>query len=253
MALAFAKRGAAAIVVADLDGVGAEAVADEILAAGGEARGVRADVSDEAEVAALVDFAEETYGPIDLFCANAGILVVGGIEVSDLAWQRAWSVNVMSHIYAARAVVPRMVERGEGYLLHTASAAGLLTQLGAAPYTVSKHAVVSFAEWLSITYGAAGIKVSCLCPQAVRTNLAGPGVIGGPRPLPESGAAAGASQASADGVLEPEDVAEAVVRGLADEEFLILPHPEVATYERRRAEDRERWLRGMRRLQAQLS
>jgi NAD(P)-dependent dehydrogenase (short-subunit alcohol dehydrogenase family) len=256
MSLAFAQRGAAAVVVADIDGEGAVAVAAEILDAGGEARGIRTDVSDEAQVTALVKDAEEAYGPIDLFCANAGILVVGGIGAPDDAWQRVWSVNVMSHIYAARAVVPRMVERGAGYLLHTASAAGLLTQLGAVPYTVSKHAVVSFAEWLSITYGDAGVKVSCLCPQAVRTNLAGPGVIGADPPgaAASSGAghSPGGSQAAHDGVLEPDDVAEVVVRGLAAEQFLILPHPEVATYERRRAEDRERWLKGMRRVQARV-
>jgi NAD(P)-dependent dehydrogenase (short-subunit alcohol dehydrogenase family) len=247
--------------VADLDGAGAERVAAEV---GERARGVACDVSVEADVQDLVRAAEEHFGPVDVFCANAGILVTGGIEAPDAAWDRAWSINVKSHLYAARAVVPGMVKRGEGYLVHTASAAGLLTQLGAAPYSVTKHAVVAFAEWLSITYGDAGVRVSALCPQAVATNLVTTSSdvladkpVAVPPPRTDSISAAAnvgmKGGAGGDGVLAPEDVAAAVLDAIREERFLILPHPEVETYEQRRAGDRERWLRGMRRAQAQMS
>ena len=245
MCRAFAERGARAVVVSDVNGAGAEEVAKGIEADGGQALSVRTDVARERDIVELVRQAEEQCGPIDLFCSNAGIVVPGGAEAPDEEWQRIWSVNLMSHVYAARAVLPAMLARGEGYLLHTASAAGLLTQLGSAPYAVTKHAVVALAEWLAITHGDAGVKVSCLCPQAVRTNL-----LGGERP---AGARVAASPVTRDGILEPEDVAATVVAGLAEERFLILPHPEVATYERRRADDRDRWLRGMRRVQAQIT
>jgi NAD(P)-dependent dehydrogenase (short-subunit alcohol dehydrogenase family) len=237
---AFAAEGARAVVVADIAGDEAERVAAELVAAGTDAIGLRIDAGNEADVRRLVTTTEERFGPVDLFCANAGIIVVGGVEVPDDQWERIWNVNVQSHIYAARVVLPGMLERGEGYLLHTASAAGLLTQLGSAPYSVTKHAVVALAEWLSITHGDAGITVSCLCPQAVATNMTG----GRRRP---AGTEPGKGTAGSDGVLEAEDVAAAVLAGLRTEEFLILPHPEVATYEQRRAGDRERWLRGMRR------
>ncbi len=270
LCLTFAREGATGIVVADLDEEGAAAVAKEVEAAGTAALSVRCDVSVEDDVSALVGSAENRFGPVEVFCANAGILVTGGINTPDAAWDQAWRVNVKSHIYAARAVVPGMVERGEGYLVHTASAAGLLTQLGAAPYSVTKHAAVSFAEWLSITYGDQGVRVSVLCPQGVATNLAATSrahLAGRPvdnagrqRPQQPSGAggaggtAGGAvSQAARDGVLDPDDVARLVVEAMGEERFLILPHPEVETYERRRADDRERWLRGMRRAQAQLA
>src|SRR6185436_2043245 len=153
------------------------------------------------------------YGPIDLFCSNAGIGVPGGVEALDEDWQRIWEINVRAHIYAARAVLPGMLARGEGYLLQTASAAGLLTQIGSAPYAVTKHAAVALAEWLAITYGDRGIRVSCLCPQGVRTDM-----------LLRAGRRAGFLLA---GAIEPEAVAGAVVEGLRDERFLILPHPEV--------------------------
>jgi len=242
---AFAAEGAAAVVAADIDGDQAERVAAEVATTGTSVVAMQVDAGAEADIAELVRRTELAFGPIDLFCANAGIMVIGGVEVPDDTWERAWRVNVASHIYAARAVLPGMLARGEGYLLHTASAAGLLTQLGSAPYSVTKHAVVGLAEWLSITHGDAGIRVSCLCPQAVETAMTG-------RARARTGGAAtdGASGAARDGVLPPAQVADAVVAGLADERFLILPHPEVATYERRRAEDRERWLRGMRRAQA---
>lgn len=228
----FAAEGARGVAVADLNESSARAVAAEI---GGLA--VQADVGAEADLQRLVAKTEETLGPIDLFCSNAGMLLTGGSETSDADWTRLWQVNVMSHVYAARAVLPGMLARGGGYLLQTASAAGLLTQLGSAPYSVTKHAAVGYAEWLSITYGGAGIGVSCLCPLGVRTEMLDRSTGGIADHLRES-------------ALDPEDVAEVVVAGLADERFLILPHPEAAVYFRRKAEDYERWLRGMRRLQA---
>ena len=230
LARRFAAEGARGVVVADLDGDGALKVAEEI---GGLAVGT--DVSVEADVVALVERTEEQFGPVDLFCSNAGIAVGGGVNVPDEQWTRIWNVNLMAHVYAARAVLPGMLARGEGYLLNTASAAGLLSNIGAAPYAVTKHAAVAFAEWVAITHGDQGIKVSCLCPQGVRTNMLGNG-----------GALLGPT------AIEPEQVADAVIEGLADERFLILPHPEVGEYFRRKADDYDRWLRGMRRLQARV-
>jgi NAD(P)-dependent dehydrogenase (short-subunit alcohol dehydrogenase family) len=218
-------------VVVDRDAVGAGRVAEEI---GGTA--MTADVAVEADIRAVIEQTETEHGPIDLFCSNAGILVLGGEEVSDSEWQRIWTVNVMAHVYAARALVPRMLARGGGYLLHTASAAGLLSQIGSAPYSVTKHAAIGFAEWLSITYGDRGLRVSVLCPQAVRSRMT-EGIEGG-------------GVAGLDGVLEPEQVAATVVEALDEERFLILPHREVADYVLRKATDYDRWLRGMRRLQS---
>jgi NAD(P)-dependent dehydrogenase (short-subunit alcohol dehydrogenase family) len=243
---AFAERGAAAVAVADIDEHAARRVAGEVEAAGARAFGMRVDAGHEPDVQALVERAEQELGPIDLFCANAGIMVAGGIDVPDDDWDRIWRVNVKGHLYAARAVLPRMLERRSGYLLHTASAAGLLTQLGAAPYSVTKHAAVALAEWISITYGDRGIRVSCLCPQAVETAMTGPmSRLAQERPV-------GAGTAASDGMLQPADVAEVVLEALAEERFLVLPHPKVETYEKRRADDRDRWLRGMRRAQAAL-
>jgi NAD(P)-dependent dehydrogenase (short-subunit alcohol dehydrogenase family) len=233
MARRFANEGAR-VVVADLDEAQLMAVAAET---GG--LGVPTDVRHEHQVAALVAAAEDHYGPIDLFCSNAGIVVPGGEDVLDAGWERSIAVNLLSHVYAARLLVPRMTARGEGYLLNTASAAGLLTQIGSAPYAVTKHGAVALAEWLSITYGDQGLKVSVLCPQAVRTNMTAGTVEGG--------------VAGVDGMLEPDDVASAVIEGLDAEHFLILPHPVVADYFRRKADDYDRWLRGMRRLQARYS
>ena len=231
----FAAEGARAVVVAGLDAEGAAALAKEI---GGLA--VTTNVANEEDIVRLVEQTTEAYGPIDLFCANAGIFgEFGGTEVPNQEWQKIWDVNVMSHVYSARAVLPGMLARGSGYLLHTASAAGLLTQVGAAPYSVTKHAAVAFAEWLAIAHGDAGIKVSCLCPQGVRTQM-----LLGADGKRESFLRAGA--------LEPEEVAECVIAGLAEERFLILPHPEVAEYFQHKADDYERWLRGMRRLNAQV-
>ncbi|QGG94566.1 SDR family oxidoreductase [Actinomarinicola tropica] len=245
MCRAFAAEGAAGVAVADIDGAAAARVAEDVASDTTRTFGVGLDAGDEVAVQELVRRTEEELGPVDLFCANAGIMVVGGVEVPDEDWDRIIRVNLKSHIYAARAVLPGFRQRGEGYLLHTASAAGLLTQLGSAPYSVTKHAVVALAEWLSITHGDAGVRVSCLCPQAVATAMAG-----GAQARRPAGVEPGKGSAGADGVLEAADVARTVVEGLAAEEFLILPHPAVATYEQRRATDRERWLRGMRRAQA---
>ena len=231
----------AKVVVADVNGSDAKAVADEL---GGQALPVSTDVSREADVFKLVAEAEEHFGPIDLFCSNAGVGGGGGIEVPDEEWLRTFAINTMAHVYAARAVLPSMLSRGEGYLLNTASAAGLLTNLGNAQYTVTKHGAVALAEWLAITYGDRGIKVSVLCPQGVRTPM----LLGGVA----ADDPAAAMVLKSGGVIEPEQVAEAVVQGLADERFLILPHPEVAEYYRRKADDPDRWIRGMRRIQAQL-
>ena len=222
------------LVVADLDLDAAQAVAEEV---GGVA--VKADVSREGEIKALVTRAEDAGGPIDLFCSNAGIPGPGGgPEAPDEEWQRTWEVNVMAHVWAARAVLPSMVERGEGYLLSTASAAGLLTQVSAMAYSATKAAAVSVAEWLAITYGDAGIKVSCLCPQAVRTPMLDLAL---EDPI-------GAAPLMAGGLLEPEDVAEVVIVAIRDERFLILPHEEVAHHIALKGAQPERWIRGMRRV-----
>jgi NAD(P)-dependent dehydrogenase (short-subunit alcohol dehydrogenase family) len=231
----FAGDGARAVVVVDRE-PSAQDVATEV---GGLA--VVADVGVESEVLHVVKRVLDVYGGIDLFCSNAGIGGgSGGIDTLDAEWQRIWHVNVMAHIYAARAVLPSMLAAGRGYLLHTASAAGLLTQIGSAPYAVTKHAAVAFAEWLAITYGERGITVSCLCPQGVRTPML-------------DGASAAVRELLGGSALEPEAVAEAVIAGLADERFLILPHPEVAGYVQRKAADYDRWLRGMRRLQQRIN
>lgn len=239
MARRFAAGKAAAVVVADVDGAGAERVAQSF---GGTA--YRVDVTDEAAVAGLVSTVLDRHGHIDLFCSNAGVTSGAGLEAATADWSRAWAVNVLAHVYAARAVLPSMVERGSGYLLQTCSAAGLLTALSDAPYAVTKHAAVALAEWLSVTYGDRGIRVSALCPQGVRTPMLDGGL--------DAGHLGARATAAAGRVLEPEEVADAVVDGLAEERFLILPHPEVATYYARRATDPDRWLAGMRRFLAGL-
>jgi NAD(P)-dependent dehydrogenase (short-subunit alcohol dehydrogenase family) len=232
----FAAEGARAVVVADINKTGVDAVADAI-APHTQVLAVAVDVSRESDIQKLVADTLDVYGQIDLFCSNAGIFTIGGEEVPNDAWQRIWDINVMSHIYAARAVLPAMLARGEGYLLNTASAAGLLSQIGSAPYAVTKHAAVGFAEWLSITYGNRGIKVSVLCPQAVRTQM--------------TANTRGGGVAGVDGMLEPEALAQTVVETLAAERFLCLPHPQVLTYMQRKTADYDRWLSGMRRLQDQ--
>ncbi|HVV25343.1 MAG TPA: SDR family oxidoreductase [Pseudonocardiaceae bacterium] len=238
LASRFAAEGAAAVVVSDVDGERAERTAAAISEAGGTATAVRTDVTDPAQVAALVAAAESAYGPVDLFCSNAGVASGTGLDAPAAAWSTAWSVNVMAHVHAANAVLPSMLARGEGYLLHTVSAAGLLTAPGDAPYSATKHAALGLAEWLSITYGGAGIKVSALCPMGVKTNMLMPGV--------ESGNASALAVAASGDILEPEQVADVVVKGLADERFLILPHPKVAQYYAAKAADPDKWLGGMR-------
>jgi NAD(P)-dependent dehydrogenase (short-subunit alcohol dehydrogenase family) len=230
----FHLEGAKALVVADLDGEAASQVAKEV---GGLS--VQMDVSKESEIIDLVEHTEQEIGPIDLFCSNAGIAGHSNLTTPIDEWQRLWDVNVMSQIYAARAVVPRMIERGGGYLLNTSSAAGLLNQIGSASYGVTKHASVGFGEWVSLTHGHQGIKVSMLCPQAVRTAMVADG-------------SAVAQAAGVDGMLEPDELAIAVVEGLRQESFLILPHPEVLDYMRRKTADYDRWVKGMNRLQQKL-
>lgn len=230
MAKRFAAEEPRALVVADIDLDSARAVAADV---GGEA--VLVDVADAGANRDLVQGAEDRHGPIDLFCANAGIGHVGDEQTDPAQWERMWRINVMSHVHAARHLIPAWTARGEGYFLATVSAAGLLTNLKAAQYSVTKHAALAFAEWLAITYGDAGVRVSALCPQFVNTPL-----------LTDSEAfqALGGNH-----TLEPEDVAEAVVSGLRREDFLILPHPEVAKYFQNKANDYDRWIGGMRKLQ----
>lgn len=235
LARRFARDGARKVVVADRNGEGAQAVAAEI---SGEA--VNLDVADGEAVSAMVTQIEGRHGGIDLFCSNAGI---GGgdpdkhnaASSADEHWRRAWEVNVMAHVHAARSVIPGMTARGGGYLLNTISAAGLLSQIGGAVYSTTKHAAVGFAEALAITHGDHGIKVSILCPQGVDTAMLRQGD-------------AGSQPQNLDGVLTPDEVADSVIRGLAAETFLILPHPIVLTYMQRKAGDYDRWLDGMRRL-----
>jgi len=228
LAQRFAKEGAKLVVCADLNGEGAAKTAKEV---GGVAFTV--NVGKEDDIKHLIETVEKEHGPIDLFCSNAGIGIGGGAEASNEGWLRIWDINVMAHVWAARHLVPRMIARGGGYLLNTASAAGLLSQIGSAPYAVTKHAAVGLAEWLSITHGDQGIKVSVLCPQAVRTAM----TAGNPEGV-----------ASIDGMIEPDAVAEACVRAIEAEDFLILPHPQVLEYMRRKTADYNRWLGGMRKL-----
>jgi NAD(P)-dependent dehydrogenase (short-subunit alcohol dehydrogenase family) len=234
LALRFATEQPRALVLADVNEAAVQAVAEEV---GGLA--VRTDVSSEQDIRALVERAREFGGPIDLFCSNAGIGGPGGgPEASDEELQRTWEINVMAHIWAARAVLPEMLERGDGYLMSTASAAGLLTQVSALAYSITKHAAVAAAEWLAVTYGDAGIKVSCLCPLGVRTPML-------EMALDDQ---VGAAALLADEVLEPADVAEAVVVAIREERFLILPHEIVRKYVALKGADHERWLTGMRRI-----
>lgn len=231
----FAQEGARGIVVADLNRDGAVQVAEEI---GGLA--VTVNVGLEEEINRLVREAEKRYGPIDLFCSNAGILTGGDPLSTPLkVWQEQWQVNLMAHVYAVRAVLPGMLDRGEGYLLHTASMAGILTSQGNLPYAVTKHAVVGLAEWLSITYGHRGIRVSCLCPLGVRTPMLGD-------------TSNDAATAALGMIREPEEVAQMVIDGLAEERFLILTDSIAQEWMERKTHDLERWLRGMRRLQEKI-
>ncbi|MCB1028618.1 MAG: SDR family oxidoreductase [Microthrixaceae bacterium] len=247
LAKRFAAEGPANLVLADRDIDGAREVARSVAAGvGGQCVPRQLDVGRTGANEALVADVETNVGPIDLFVANAGIATGASEQGDDTTWDVIWDINTMAHVRAARALVPLWLERGGGYLLTTASAAGLLTNLGDAPYSVTKAAAVAFAEWVSITYGDRGVKVSCLCPQGVRTPLLfPPGEEGDDSVL-------AAEVVRSMNIIEPEDVAESVVAGLADERFLILPHEEVARYAAHKGADRERWLAGMRKLQASL-
>ncbi len=230
----FAAEGAKAVVVADIEHEAARRVAAEI---GGW--DIDANVASESDMQMLVDEVLKRYGQIDLFCSNAGIGVEGDCCTPDREWLRSWEVNVMGHVYGARAVLPGMLSRQEGYLLQTVSAAGLLTMLGSAPYAVTKHAALGLAEWLSITYGDQGIKVSALCPMGVKTRMLERAEFGGGTFL-------------LDDAIQPDEVAEAVIQGLEAERFLIAPHPKVLEHMSRKSGDYDRWLAGMRRLQANM-
>jgi NAD(P)-dependent dehydrogenase (short-subunit alcohol dehydrogenase family) len=238
IAAALLAEGARGVAIVDLVQEEVDATAAQL---GSGAIGLAADVSDPSAIERVVHEVEERLGPIDLFVSNAGIGAGSGIETDAEVWDRIFKINVLAHVHAANAVLPSMLARGEGYLLSTASAAGLLTQIGDLPYSVTKHAAVAVAEWLAITYGDRGITVSCLCPQGVRTDL-----------IAHALGHTSVETVVAQGLLEPSDVAVSVIEGLRDERFLILPHPEVAQYYERRATDTDRWLAGMRRLQARI-
>lgn len=230
MARRFTSEKPRLLVVSDIDGDSAARIASEV---GGVA--FQADVTDADQNERLIDHAESLAGPVDLFCANAGIGFAGDEQTPEEEWDRMWSVNLMSHVHAARRLVPAWLARGEGYFLATASAAGLLTNLKAAQYSVTKHAAVAFAEWLAVSYGHAGVKVSCLCPMGVRT--------------PFLDAAEEFHDLLDPYAIEPAEVAEAVVAGLEAERFLILPHPEVKRFFQNKAGDYDRWITGMQKLQ----
>jgi len=230
MARAFLAQGARSVVISDLDADRVAEVASEL-----GCDGIAADVTDEAQVVELVESVLDRHGPIDLFCSNAGAIRDGVLTDADNdVWQWQWELHVMSHLYAARAVLPSMIARGEGYLLNTSSAAGLLAAIGSGPYTVSKAAAVKLAEFLAITHGDDGIRVSVLCPQGVNTAMA-------PRSLGDG---------QTDGIIEANELAAIVVDAIRDERFHVLPHPEVGEYIKRKADDPDRWLKGMRRLRA---
>ena len=232
----FYHEGARGVVVADIDEEHANQVAAEV---GGLA--LKTDVAVEADIVRLVNETEKQFGPVDLFCSNAGVAYQDGPDgmatsCPNANWQKAWQINVMAHVYAARAVLPGMIARKQGYLLNTVSAAGLLNQIGAASYSTTKHAAIGFAEALAITHGDDGIKVSVVCPQGVATQMLADLDHNGPQGV--------------DGILAPEDVADTIIAGLAEESFLILPHERVRLYMQRKASDYDRWLNGMRRLRS---
>ena len=232
LAQRFAAEGARTVVAADVNdaGLAETAAGSDVITT------KRCDVSTEQDIVDLVESTISAHGPIDLFCSNAGIAIGGGAEVPDAEWDRIWKINTMAHVWAARALLPHMLARGEGYLLNTVSAAGLLTNIGAAPYSVTKHAAVGFAEWLSVTYGNRGVVVQAICPQGVQTRM-----------LDQAGPLK--DLLSRDDALTPEQVADAWINSLADDRFLVLPHPEVAAYYAARATDTDAWLARMRRLQ----
>jgi NAD(P)-dependent dehydrogenase (short-subunit alcohol dehydrogenase family) len=237
-----AAGGIGAALAHALSEAGARVVTTDLEADGVD---VAADVSQTEDIKEVLAVAQERFGPVDFYCANAGIGGVQGIGEDDADWERIIDVNVMAHVRAARLLVPGWLERGEGYFASTASAAGLLTQIGAAPYSVTKHAAVAFSEWLSVTYGDRGVGVSCLCPMGVNTNM----LNGGLESEDETEALGANVVAAAGDILEPETVADRVLEAIEAETFLVLPHPEVLEFFRRKGTDYDRWLRGMRRLQ----
>jgi NAD(P)-dependent dehydrogenase (short-subunit alcohol dehydrogenase family) len=232
----FMAEGAAAVVAADIDPDAARQTAAEF-----GCRATSADVAKEGDVIRLIEDAERDIGPIDLFCNNAGIATGVSEQAPNAQWQSIWEINVMAHVYSARHLVPRMIQRGGGYFLNTASAAGLLNQIGGAAYGTTKHAAVGFAEWLALTYAHQGIKVSLLCPQAVRTAMTADSQDPATR------------AASTDGMMEPDQLAGIVVEHLRRDAFLILTHDEVKTYMQRKAADYDRWIAGMNRLAQKLA
>lgn len=248
LAAKLAEQGAR-VVVADLDADAARAAADGVNADWpGTAVSAGGDVSDTAQIQRLIDLADSEFGPVDLYFANAGITGVAGLDISEREWDQSIDVNLRAHLRAAQLLVPKWVERGEGYFVSTASAAGLLTQLGSATYAVTKHAAVGFAEWLNITYGDQGVRVSCLCPMGVNTKL----LYTGEETGSVLGSLATRAVTAAGDVLEPTAVADIVLEAIEDERFLILPHPGVIDMYRQKATDYDRWLRGMRRYQRSL-
>ncbi len=236
LAQRFAAEGARGVVVADINFARAQALAQEVNESRAQcALAVHCDVSLEADIRALVAATRARFGQVDIYMSNAGILGArGGLELEDPLWDKMWEVHAMAHLWAARAVVPKMVARGEGYFVVTASAAGLLSMVESAPYAVTKHAALAFAEWLRVAYGRRGVRVSCLCPQAVQTAMT----------------RTGGGSASVDGMLTPAQVAADVVSAMGGETFLVLPHPEVLSYFRRKGEDYDRWLGGMQKVYA---
>jgi NAD(P)-dependent dehydrogenase (short-subunit alcohol dehydrogenase family) len=230
---ALARAGARQVIVADLDENAARSLADEI-----HGLSLRCDVARESDIQRAVALADEQCGGVDIFVSNAGITLKGGAEVPDEDWQRLWNVNVMAHVYAARAVLPQMCARGEGYMVQVSSAAGLLTEIGSAPYSVTKHAVVSFAEWLSVHYQKQGIRVSCLCPAGVATDF-----LDLDDPI---------HQFLHMSAVTPEQVAECVIEGIRAEKFLMLPHPEVQEFFAYKTQDYERWLKNFARVNEKL-
>lgn len=237
LARRFDREKPEAMVLLDIDPPGLEQLAGQL--ACGDIVIDRCDVADPASIGAAVRDLERRRGRVDLFCANAGIFPRGGADAPLDIWQRAIDINLMSHVHAARACLPGMLARGAGYFLHTISAAGLLSQIGSAPYTATKHGALGFAEWLAITHGDAGIGVTALCPQGVDTAMLAD--IGNPATV------------AVDGLVSAEAVADCALDAIRAGKFLALPHPDVADYFRRKAEDHDRWLRGMRRLQKNLA
>ncbi|WP_437192774.1 SDR family oxidoreductase [Planctomicrobium sp. SH527] len=230
----FVEAGARHVIVADIDEQSAGQLAEEI-----KGSSLSCDVSNEADIQRLVQFADEKFGGVDIFVSNAGITCKGGVEVPDSEWQRLWNVNVMAHVYASRAVLPQMLERGRGYLVHVASAAGLLTEIGSAPYSVTKHATVSFAEWLSVHYQKQGIRVSCVCPAGVATDF-----------LDLSDPVHQFLNVTA---VTPEQVATALLDAMKMEQFLVLPHPDVGEYFAFKTQDYDRWLKQFARINEKLT